>query len=323
MQLRLLIGFLLSPWLITLAAGQEIVDFHRDVQPILEIRCLKCHGPDEAKNDFRVDDAETMSYYVEAGDLESSSLWADYLITEDEEMKMPPITPEDPHGMSAGELATVKLWIEEGAKFDWRAATPDQEETEAAEAPVEMSTAYKLWLFQGMFHPASTHFPIALLSISMAFLLVSFFAGKTFETAAYYCLWCGALAAVGACIMGWAYATDEGYVGFSFDLWNSSIARHRWLGVIVAVGSLVLIPIARTTVTSENGKLKSLWLIGALVIGLGVSIVGYQGGELTYGEDHYVKAFDRLFHDDKKPIAPKADSESPADEAETPAEDSE
>ncbi|PQO42851.1 c-type cytochrome domain-containing protein [Blastopirellula marina] len=324
MNLRFLIGFLLSPCLISLAGGQEIVDFHRDVRPILEIRCLKCHGPDEAKNDFRVDDAESMSYYVESGDLESSSLWADYLITEDEDMKMPPITPEDPHGMSAAELATVKLWIEEGAKFDWRTETKAEEEAAAAEeAPAELSTAYKLFLFQGLFHPASTHFPIALLSISMAFLLVSFFAGKSFETAAYYCLCCGALAAVGACVMGWGYAPDKGYMGLSFDVMNSSIARHRWLGILVAAGSLVLIPFARTTVKSDEGKMKSLWLIGALVIGLGVSIVGYQGGELTYGEDHYAKEFERLFPADEKPVETKAEPAASAEGEEAPAEESE
>ncbi|WP_114372461.1 c-type cytochrome domain-containing protein [Bremerella cremea] len=321
MHLRLLIALLLSPCLLNLAGAQEIVDFQLDVQPILKARCLSCHGPDEAKNDFRVDDADSMADYIEAGDVESSSLWADYLITDDEEMKMPPVTPENPTGMTAAELATVKLWIEEGANFDWQAETPV--DNIPVEAPPEMSTAYKLWLFQGLFHPASTHFPIALLSISMAFLLVSFFAGKSFETAAYYCLCCGALAAVGACVMGWAYATDEGYVGLSFDLANSNIARHRWLGILVAIGALVLIPFARTTVKSEEGKMKSIWLIGALVIGLGVSIVGYQGGELTYGEDHYAKEFNRLFDLDEKPTEEKADADPATAEEEAPAEDSE
>lgn len=321
MHLRLVIALLLSPCLLSLAGAQDIVDFQRDVQPILKARCLKCHGPEEAKNDFRVDDAETMGYYIEAGDIESSSLWADYLITEDEEMKMPPITPEEPHGMPASELALVKLWIEEGANFDWKAETAV--DAIPQEASPEMSTAYKLWLFQGLFHPASTHFPIALLSISMAFLLVSYFAGKSFETAAYYCLCCGALAAVGACVMGWAYATDEGYVGLSFDLMNSNIARHRWLGVLVSVGALVLIPFARTTVKSEEGKMKSFWLIGALVIGLGVSMVGYQGGELTYGEDHYAKEFQRLFNTEEEVEAPAAEAEPTSSEEESASKDSE
>ena len=33
----------------------HLVDFRRDIAPILVHRCLDCHGPDDAKNDFRVD----------------------------------------------------------------------------------------------------------------------------------------------------------------------------------------------------------------------------------------------------------------------------
>ena len=89
-----------------LSQAGALVDFARDVYPIFAEKCLECHGPDYAKNDFRVDDEETLLAYVEPGDVESSSLWADYLLTDDPDMRMPP--PDDPSKALTGvQLATI------------------------------------------------------------------------------------------------------------------------------------------------------------------------------------------------------------------------
>ena len=70
----------------SLSVEGSLVDFQRDVWPILESKCLSCHGPDDAKNDFRVDDSETMLSYIEAGDIENTFLWTDYLVTDDPDL---------------------------------------------------------------------------------------------------------------------------------------------------------------------------------------------------------------------------------------------
>ncbi|MEC8555564.1 MAG: DUF2231 domain-containing protein [Planctomycetota bacterium] len=277
----------------TSAQDGKLIDFVRDVKPILDAKCLECHGPEDAKNDYRVDEEENMLGYVEAGDLENSSLWADYLVTDDEDLHMPP----NGHPQLSGvELATIKLWIEEGAT--WGVApeaaaeeAPPKEETEDLS---EMSTIAKYWRFQGLFHPASVHFPIALLTVSAVCLLLSFFNRDSFEPVAFHCLWMGALGAVGACVMGWAYAPHEGYAGSSFNV-GSGINRHRWLGIAMAVGALVLVPLGRRV--RKQGKLtdRMIWLVCSFGLMLGVSITGYQGGELTYGEDHYAKEYELLF----------------------------
>jgi uncharacterized membrane protein len=273
---------------------QSIVVFSRDIQPILAAKCLECHGPDEAKNDFRVDDAETMLSYVEPGDLESTSLWADYMVTDDPDLKMPP--PSKPQ-LTASELAVFKLWIEEGAEWDeWKSEEVIAEEPTEEEAVAERSFAARVMEFQGLFHPASVHFPIALLAISTVFLCGSFIWKEAFESAAFHCLWIGAVGAVASCVMGWGYATHEGYgSSFSFDFQNSSIDRHRWLGIAVAVGGLILVPLASKVRKRQDSGMRFLWLVGSIALTLGVSITGYQGGELTYGEDHYEKEFNRLF----------------------------
>ncbi|HBE69292.1 MAG TPA: hypothetical protein DDW52_14180 [Planctomycetaceae bacterium] len=279
----------------SLAVEGELVDFARDVKPILDAKCLICHGPDDAKNDFRVDDQEMMLDYIEAGDIESSSLWVDYLVTDDEDMRMPPPSSDEVEQLTGVELATIKLWIEEGAEWSEAEVEEGTEEAEEAAETAPKSDIEKWWQFQGYFHPASVHFPIALLMVSAGFVVLSFLNREAFEPVAFHCLWIGALGAVASCVMGWAYAETQGYGGVSYDLQGSSIDRHRWLGIGVAVVSLILIPMARSVRRTGDTGMRLMWMIGSFIVLGAVSITGYQGGELTYGEDHYQKEFERLF----------------------------
>jgi uncharacterized membrane protein len=296
----------------TICHGQEpnskaILDFARDVQPILESRCQECHGPDEAKNDFRIDEVESVSAYIEPGDLESSSLWVDYLITEDSEMLMPPATTERPGGLPGNERAVLKLWIEEGAKWGWATASIEPIATPPLSLPG------KVWAFQGLFHPASVHFPVALLMVSGLFSFLALFRKGSFEYVAFHCLWIGALGAVASCIMGWSYAVHEGYgSGFSLDLQKSAIDRHRWLGIVIAVASVLLIPLARSSVKTGAINKRILWCLGSALIAMAVSLVGYQGGELTYGEDHYANEFNKLFSNEHTNTPDSSESQKEA-----------
>lgn len=279
----------------SLSVEGSLIDFQRDVWPILESKCLSCHGPDDAKNDFRVDDSETMLSYIEAGDVESTFLWTDYLVTEDPEMRMPP--PNTATGdLTGAELATLRLWIEEGATWTEPVAEESTSTTETDAADLSnQPLAARLLSFQGLFHPASVHFPIALLSISGLFVFLSFFNRDSCEPVAYHCLWIGALGAIASCVMGWGYAEHEGYGAYSFDIENSSIDRHRWLGIGVAVIALVLIPMARSVRKKGDMGMRVIWFIGSLFLMGAVGTAGYQGGELTYGEDHYGHEFQRMF----------------------------
>ena len=140
----------------------HIVDFQRDVAPILVRRCLNCHGPEDAKNDFRVDDQETIMQYIEPEDLESSSLYTDYLITESEDELMPPPSKGGP--LTAAELALIRVWIEDGAPWVENVVVAPGSDGVAdpapkADAPAR-SFADRLWAFQGFLHPATVHFPI-------------------------------------------------------------------------------------------------------------------------------------------------------------------
>ncbi len=296
----------------TTSEASKIIDFARDVQPILAAKCVHCHGPEEAKNDFRVDDAETLLAYVEPGDLQGSSLWSDYLTTEDDDLRMPPPSDDPTQQLTGSEFATLKLWIEEGA--DW---SVEEQQVASTPAPASGPLVVRAWQFQGLFHPATVHFPIALLLVSSAFVLFSCFY-KTVEPVAFHCLWIGALGSLVAAATGWSYAVHEGYgSSFSFDLQGSAIDRHRWLGIAVAGLAFLLLPMAFYVRRTGDLGMRLMWLLGSLFMVGAVSMAGYQGGELTYGEEHYEKEFKRLFPEfaqdvptvpgDQQPVKPATD----------------
>ena len=293
-----------------------LVDFRQHIQPILEQHCLQCHGPSEAKNGLRVDELEDgLLAYIEPGDAAASSLWTDYLRSDDPDMIMPPPTATEPGGLPVAQLLLIKAWIDEGATGQWHSETGD----EASEPPAApASNLARWWAFQGLFHPASVHFPVALLSVSALFVLLSFFNRQSCEPVAFHCLWIGALGAVVACVAGWSYAVYRGYgAGVGFDLAESAIDRHRWAGVFVAVFGMLTIPLAaRVRRTGSLGG-RLVWLFASLILAGVVSITGYQGGELTYGEDHYWNYYRQLFPAEQPASAEELPVEQPAAELET------
>ncbi|MEX2327424.1 MAG: c-type cytochrome domain-containing protein, partial [Pseudomonadales bacterium] len=192
----LLIGGLFVPVAVAaddlpLDEAGRLVRFHRDIAPIFRDHCLGCHGPEEEKAGFRIDDREFVLDYLVPEEPESSMLYTDYLASTDEDFLMPPKGHNDP--LSPGELALVRVWIEEGA--DWpedakvtatkvttvnggaevNAEAVGKEPVEATgplEAPAAVTLPARVWAFQGYFHPAVIHFPIALLSVGGLFVIV-------------------------------------------------------------------------------------------------------------------------------------------------------
>ena len=104
-----------------LAAAE--IDFARDIRPILNANCIECHGGVKAAGNVsyvfqdRVVNFEAKSGYtvVKPGNVEESELFF-RITTEDEDDRMPP--PDEHDSLSEAEIALIKQWIEEGAK--WR-----------------------------------------------------------------------------------------------------------------------------------------------------------------------------------------------------------
>jgi len=116
-----LISILLLP-LPALAAP----DFGRDVLPILSDTCFTCHGPDAnaRKGKLRLDvEAEAKKEVIVPGKSAESEIIA-RIFSNDADELMPP--PESNLKLTAAQKATLKDWIDSGAKWDkhWAYETP-------------------------------------------------------------------------------------------------------------------------------------------------------------------------------------------------------
>ena len=100
------------------AAGNA--SFARDIAPILQKKCVTCHGPEKQKGNFRLDSFEALlkpgaskQPAVVPGKPEASHL-LQLLTTKDADDRMP--QKDDP--LPAAQIALVERWIREGAAYD-------------------------------------------------------------------------------------------------------------------------------------------------------------------------------------------------------------
>ena len=120
-------------------AHRRKLSFNRDIRPILADNCFKCHGPDakQRKGKLRLDDeraakgpAGSGSTAIVPGKIDESELYA-RINAHDADLRMPPKTSGK--SLSAGEVAVLKRWIEEGAPYEghWAFAPPVRPELPA------------------------------------------------------------------------------------------------------------------------------------------------------------------------------------------------
>ncbi|CAD76282.1 hypothetical protein-putative transmembrane protein [Rhodopirellula baltica SH 1] len=310
-----------------------VVDFERDIAPIFRQHCLECHGAEEAKADFRVDDRDTVFGYVFGEDLESSSMYIDYLISEDDDMLMPPRSHGGP--LSPAELALIRIWIEEGANWPDEANVV-QSDLDGSGQPIELADGIRkgidptdagllarVWSFQGFLHPATVHFPIALFLVGGLFVVLGWKWPALGAQVPLVCLLLGAATAIVATMMGWSFSVEKGYGSWTKVNFDSELFWHRWSAIIVTVLSTIFAIIALKSLRSDDEagrqRLTNVWKIGLLVVAGMVGAVGHQGGELTYGKDFYPKAISILLGKPWPPeSAPETAQESESEEEQSP-----
>jgi hypothetical protein len=121
-NLPLAVLCLLSPlsWgLCVRAADGPPVNYTRDIKPILAGRCYACHGPDEGhrKGKLRLDLREAaVAKAIKPGDAAHSALIERITSTEPEEVMPPPSSKKE--ALTVSEIALLRRWIDQGAKFD-------------------------------------------------------------------------------------------------------------------------------------------------------------------------------------------------------------
>jgi hypothetical protein len=104
----------------------EVVEFNRDIRPILSDNCFACHGPDKNKRqaDLRLDtdasltsgknDPAKPAVIVAGKPLESE--FVHRINSKDPEQIMPPV--DSGKRLSPRDIALLQRWIEQGAKYE-------------------------------------------------------------------------------------------------------------------------------------------------------------------------------------------------------------
>jgi len=84
------------------------VNFVRDVKPILENHCVRCHGPDGAMRGIRLDKKERALMTVVPKKPDDSLLY---------NMAKIGAMPPGPQKLTPAQLETLRKWIAEGARW--------------------------------------------------------------------------------------------------------------------------------------------------------------------------------------------------------------
>ncbi len=99
--------------------AQQQIDFVKDVKPILESRCLRCHNQEKHEGDFQMTSKEAFfrgglgGPPVEPGDPEASLLFELITLGPNEEGRMPP----EGQPLTKEQIAVIEAWIKQGAKW--------------------------------------------------------------------------------------------------------------------------------------------------------------------------------------------------------------
>jgi mono/diheme cytochrome c family protein len=139
------IVLLLSGWLLLQAGRQQaysatgMVQYNRDIRPILNDNCFACHGPDENKRagDLRLDirEAALNKQAIVPGKPEESAIISRILSTDENEV-MPPATSHKT--LTQGQKDLLKAWIAEGAQYQghWAYIAPVKPELPQVRNPL-------------------------------------------------------------------------------------------------------------------------------------------------------------------------------------------
>ncbi|MEC9004341.1 MAG: DUF1549 domain-containing protein, partial [Planctomycetota bacterium] len=103
-----------------------VIEFNRDIRPILSNKCIACHGPDQKqrKAKLRLDtEASAKESVIVPGDVNGSELVARITST-DKELQMPP--PGSGKTLNEAEISLIKRWIQGGAQYEphWAYVAP-------------------------------------------------------------------------------------------------------------------------------------------------------------------------------------------------------
>lgn len=110
------------------AQATDRVDYQRDIKPLLEHKCIACHGALQQQAGLRLDAGQLIHAGGESGTVLSAgkadaSLLIDRVTATDATLRMPPDGEGEP--LTALQVEILKRWINQGAEYPEDEAIPD------------------------------------------------------------------------------------------------------------------------------------------------------------------------------------------------------
>ncbi len=106
---------------VTRATAADEVDFKKDIAPVLEASCLKCHNPEKKKGKLDMSTKEAFmkgggeGKIVEPGKADASTMIKALLLPPDDDAAMPPA--DKAPRPTAAQIESLKKWINAGANW--------------------------------------------------------------------------------------------------------------------------------------------------------------------------------------------------------------
>ena len=251
-----------------------------DVLKIFEAKCADCHGSHlpkpKGKFGYVLDLKRVAANpeFIVRGEPGKSEL---YQMVKNNEMPgedadVPPLTPE--------EKMTVEAWVLASAPHDLPARVSVTAAPQEKTPEVKVSFLRRLMNWMGKFHPVSTHFPVALLTIAvLAEALAWWLKREEWMLPVRFLTVLGALSSVPTVVLGWLAEFPT--------LAGSELATlyrfHQILGTATSAWALVCATLVCIAECEEGSvarrRFRGALLLGAFLIG----IVGFLGGALNAG----------------------------------------
>src|SRR5690606_32568807 len=132
----------------------------------------------------------------------------------------------------------------------------------------------------GRFHPVLVHLPIGILLLACFFQILTIKDRFTIlQPAIPVMFFWGMISAVLSCITGLMLYRSGDYEGVLVE-------RHQWLGITVAIASLVLYMLYQLSIGERSARIFSITII------ILITITGHLGGSLTHGPDFLTEGLD-------------------------------
>ncbi|MCW5559060.1 MAG: c-type cytochrome [Verrucomicrobiae bacterium] len=101
------------------AAKATGVTFDKDIKPLFEKSCVKCHGAEKQKGKYRLDSLAAALKASDSGEAvvkgdSAKSLLVHTISRLDPDIEMPPEGKADP--LTSEQVGLVRAWIDQGAK---------------------------------------------------------------------------------------------------------------------------------------------------------------------------------------------------------------